>query len=208
MRIVIFLTGLIGILSTIILYKRISLPITPTTSLPTTPVIQREAVFPTSALPTQTAYQGREPAQVSYQNYGWYMHNGRSMQFVKGQWYDAPQEDKPQTQSPAVLYDSTVSNPAYAVPAYTIPTMYIPSASPTMSPFPTPDNSQRFANFQACNDRVYALYKEQIAGCPAVLPQNDPNYIYSTQDNAYCKQGAGQNETSGLQNCQSIYGFY
>jgi hypothetical protein len=31
----------------------------------------------------------------SYQNYGWYMHNGVSMQYVNGNWYISPQQGNP-----------------------------------------------------------------------------------------------------------------
>lgn len=44
---------------------------------------------------------GSIPSQpINFQNYGWYMHNGQSMQYVNGQWYPMPQQNIQQPTSP------------------------------------------------------------------------------------------------------------
>lgn len=45
----------------------------------------------------QTTPNDNQPAG-GYQNYGWYMHNGQSMQYVDGNWYSEPQQAKPTSQ--------------------------------------------------------------------------------------------------------------
>lgn len=41
----------------------------------------------------QTNTGNDNPPAGGYQNYGWYMHNGQSMQYVDGNWYTTPQQD-------------------------------------------------------------------------------------------------------------------
>src|SRR5258708_26377143 len=84
-----------------------SVKITPTikvipTNTPATLTITHEP-FPTSlpviryAQPNyqQPASSTNDNKAPSYQNYGWYMHDGVSMQYVNGQWYSTPQQGIP-----------------------------------------------------------------------------------------------------------------
>ncbi|SRR5258708_853541 len=52
---------------------------------------------PTPYIPPQTYQQTNtgsdNPPAGGYQNYGWYMHNGQSMQYVNGNWYSTPQQN-------------------------------------------------------------------------------------------------------------------
>ena len=58
-----------------------------------------------SATPSETptvdpspAAQVVQQAPAQYQNYGWYMHDGKSEQYVDGQWYTSPQQGSTTTQ--------------------------------------------------------------------------------------------------------------
>ena len=56
--------------------------------MPTKPVTYAPVFLPT-ATPT--------PA---YQNYGWYMHDGQSMQYLNSNWYSTPQQNILPTSAP------------------------------------------------------------------------------------------------------------
>lgn len=59
----------------------------------------------------------------TYQNYGWYMHNGQSMQYVNGQWYTSPQQNnsQPAQAKSNVGYTSTYIPPLIQMPQYLVP---------------------------------------------------------------------------------------
>ena len=44
-------------------------------------------------LASETINTGGTTIQNNWQNYGWYIHNGQSMQYVNGQWFSTPQQD-------------------------------------------------------------------------------------------------------------------
>ncbi len=77
---------------------------TPTpTKIPTPTAIPQSSLETTVELP-QSNYHGQTNGNnpVSYQDYGWYIHEGKSMQYVNGQWYTTPQEasaNTPDTQT-------------------------------------------------------------------------------------------------------------
>jgi hypothetical protein len=51
-----------------------------------------EASISVSPEQSESSTSYTNPAATQYQNYGWYEHNGQSMQYVNGNWYATPQQ--------------------------------------------------------------------------------------------------------------------
>lgn len=161
---------------------------------PTSEAVFQNPAFTPSFTPSPTGDTGGL-ITTSYQNYGWYMHDGKNMQYVDGSWYDSPQQDKSRTQGQTTQQTTQNDSSNYNSSNYVAPTLYIPPSSSNntvtipITPVPTVDNT---AAFQACNDAVYARYNQQISSC---------------NGDASCQQGVGQDEASGLNVCHSTYGM-
>ena len=86
-------------------------PVIPTITISPTPTDIPTPIY----VPTQT-YQppvNTNTQSSNYQNYGWYMHDGKSMQYINGQWYDIPQQAKPRPQQqPQQQTNNSVSSNA------------------------------------------------------------------------------------------------
>lgn len=64
--------------------------------VPTAPTESAKQTVKTPVLPPSGTDESKNtPVVISYQNYGWYLHNGQSMQYVNGQWYSTPQQNTP-----------------------------------------------------------------------------------------------------------------
>jgi len=82
-----------------------------------------KAKMQTSSPSQNTSTSNNPISSETYQNYGWYMHNGQSMQYVNGQWYTSPQQNnsQPVQAKSSVGYTSTYIPPLIQMPQYLYP---------------------------------------------------------------------------------------
>lgn len=68
---------------------------------PTVTLKPTAKVFPTSVpTKTKTTINTTATPAVSYQDYGWYTHDGKSMQYYQGNWFTTPQQANTPTPTP------------------------------------------------------------------------------------------------------------
>lgn len=86
-----FLCVLIGVLVWV-LRLPLSLGLVAGVSTSATPTPSSYILNIPTDTPVPTLQQLQQAPVQQYQNYGWYTHNGKSMQYVNGNWYDSPQQ--------------------------------------------------------------------------------------------------------------------
>jgi hypothetical protein len=152
-----------------------------------------------SALPTEipsynsNTNSNNTTPQQQYQNYGWYEHNGQSMQYINGNWYASPQQNVTSTQT-----SSSQSTQSYPVA--------------NMGPYNSCMNEEQNAN-SSCSNECEVVVESDSSNCASAYGFQSPNpdsAKYSscldsaTAKHESCLNACTANGQSQMQSCSKL----
>ena len=136
------------------------------------PTVEPTVITPTDYPTPTTSYYVYPTSTPTYQNYGWYTHNGSSMQYVNGSWYPTPQQNTPPTQAPqnnTPQYNYSYTNVAYPTP---IPPLTFNTPVPAA---PVVDCSSYRAELQSCISLSSSSDSSAGQSCEASVIASEPS---------------------------------